>query len=89
MDRLQVESRPAGGGVQVPQRPRLLRGAEGSDGQAPRPERGDSQARQGHHARKPQGDERAERWRDPGRTMEQACNDTRTSAGELDEDDDQ
>ena len=44
---------------------------------------------QGHHARNPQGDERAERWRDPGRTMEQACNDTRTSAGELDEDDDQ
>ena len=36
----------------------------------------------GHHARKPQGDERAERWRDPGRTMEQACNDTRTSAGD-------
>ena len=37
---------------------------------------------QGHHVRKPQGDERAERWRDPGRTMEQACNDTRTSAGD-------
>ena len=44
MNRLQVESCPAGGGVQVPQRPRLLRGAEGSDEQAPRPERGDSQA---------------------------------------------
>ena len=37
---------------------------------------------QGHHARKPQGDERAERWRDPGRTVEQACNDTWTSAGD-------
>ena len=39
---------------------------------------------QGHHARlaSTQGDERAERWRDPGRTVEQACNDTWTSAGD-------